>query len=425
VLGTILEDVEVVDEQALPIPRTPDAAAQPSPGMPLFNKDDVLDNTYRVVEGIAAGGMGEVYRAVHLRLPRALAIKTLQPEFAARPEWVARFCREACVLAQLHHPNIVQVLDFNVAPNGVPYIAMELIEGRDLRAELDSGRRFDAIEVVSIVQQIASALDAAHAAGVVHRDLKPENVVLTPAPGQRPVVKVIDFGLSMCGWSERVTGVGAVFGTPDYMAPEQAQGQRDQMDARTDQFALAALTYTLLSGRAPFARETPVAVLYAIVHEPPAALGTVEGWDLEPVERVLRRGMARERDDRFPSVLAFAEALEEALVEGGALPRPTTPAPLRLVPSPERSMERSSADLRPVRRRSPVGRAVFPMVLISLLIAGAVWGGMVNGRASGTRASWRGDVGTVRATVSSEWQRLAGQVARAATGPAQPRGPQP
>ena len=313
------------------------ALASASAAVPLFNQDEVLDGTYRIVEGIAAGGMGEVYRAVHLRLPRSLAIKTLQPEFAARPEWVARFCREACVLAQLHHPNIVQVLDFNVAPNGIPYIAMELIEGQDLRAALDAGRRFEVTEILSIVRQIASALDAAHAAGVVHRDLKPENVVLTPAPGQRPIVKVIDFGLSLCGWSERVTGDCAVFGTPDYMAPEQAQGQRDLMDARTDQFALAALTYTLLSGRTPFARETPVAVLYAIVHEEPEALGTVDGWDLAPVEGVLRQGMARDREDRFPSVLAFAEALEKSLVEGGALPQPAAPASLRLVPSSGRS----------------------------------------------------------------------------------------
>src|SRR6478609_857491 len=101
---------------------------------PLFARDEILDNNYRIVEGLAAGGMGEVYRAVHLRLPRALAIKTLNPGFAARAEWVARFCREAKILAQLRHPNIVQVLDFNIAANGVPYLAMELIEGRDLRA---------------------------------------------------------------------------------------------------------------------------------------------------------------------------------------------------------------------------------------------------------------------------------------------------
>ena len=313
--------------------------------------------------------MGEVYVAAHLRLPRTLAIKTLHPEFARRNEWVARFCREACVLAQLRHPNVVQVLDFNVAPTGLPYIAMELVEGVDLRGELDRGRRFEVAEIVSIVRQVASALDAAHAAGVVHRDLKPENVVLTPAAGQRPVVKVIDFGLSLCGWSERVTGDYTIFGTPDYMAPEQAQGLRAKTDARSDQFALAALTYTLLSGRAPFSRDTPVAVLYAVVHDQPAALGEALGWNSAPVERVLRKGMARRRDDRYATVLAFADALEAALVDGGALAPPS----------------------RSPRRRARVGlRRRVPMLLASLVVAGALWGGFAHGTGHGAfGAGWR------------------------------------
>jgi eukaryotic-like serine/threonine-protein kinase len=341
------------------------------PGSTLFARDQILDGNYRVIDVLAAGGMGEVYVAVHLRLPRKLAIKTLHPEFAARHEWVARFCREACVLAQLRHPNIVQVLDFNVAPSGVPYIAMELVEGVDLRGELDRGRRFDAGEIVSIVRQVASALDAAHAAGVVHRDVKPENVVLTPAAGQRPVVKVIDFGLSLAGWSERVTGDFTVFGTPDYMAPEQAQGLRAQTDARTDEFALAALTYTLLSGRTPFSRDTPVAVLYAVVHDQPAALGSVDGWDSAPVERVLRKGMARERDDRFATVLEFADALEAALIEGRALARPPEPPPR------ERARRR--------RAHGGVRRGVH-VLLASLVVAGALWGGLGRARVG---AGWR------------------------------------
>jgi serine/threonine protein kinase len=381
-----------------------------------FCKDEILDGNYRIIDGLAAGGMGEVYRAVHLRLPRTLAIKTLQPEFAAQNEWVARFCREACVLAQLRHPNIVQVLDFNVARNGIPYIAMELIEGSDLRGELDRGRRFEPVEIASIVRQVASALDGAHAAGVVHRDLKPENVLLTPAPGQFPVVKVIDFGLSMCEWSERVTGDCRVFGTPDYMAPEQAQGLRDQTDARTDQFSLAALTYTLLSGRAPFARETPVAVLYAVVHEEPAPLAAASGWDASPVERVLRQGMARARDDRYPSVLAFAEALEAAFIEGGALPRPTTPAPLALAssPPPFRDDHDAGTDERPARTLGAVAiRRGVPALLVALVVAGALWSGVATMRgvpAVARPAGWRGNAGAVRQTVWRSWSELKGLV---------------
>jgi serine/threonine-protein kinase len=304
---------------------------------------------------------------------------------------VARFCREACVLAQLRHQNIVQVLDFNVAPGGVPYIAMELCEGVDLRSELDRGRRFEIAEIVSITRQVASALDAAHAAGVVHRDLKPENVVLTPAAGQRPVVKVIDFGLSLAGWSERVTGDFTVFGTPDYMSPEQAQGLRDLTDARTDQFALAALTYTLLSGRPPFSRDTPVAILYAVVHEDPPPLGKVEGWDAGPVERVLRKGLARDRDDRYPTVLAFIEALEDALVEGGALPKPARPV---LLPEPATDGPRGTARprLRTRRRTQLALRRSVPALLVSALVAGALWGPFGHG------------------TVGARWRHLQGMI---------------
>jgi len=369
------------------------SALEPSPFLrfqPLA-PGDVLDDAYRIVGTLATGGMGDVYVAVHLRLPRKLAIKTLHPELASRHESVARFCREACVLAQLRHPNVVQVIDFNVSPTGVPYIAMELVEGVDLRSELDRGRRFDVREIVSIVRQVASALDAAHAAGVVHRDLKPENVVLTRAAGQPPVIKVIDFGLSLCGWSQRVTGDFTVFGTPDYMAPEQAQGLREQTDARTDQFALAALAYTLLAGSPPFSRETPVAVLYAVVHEDPAALEPAAGWDLGPLERVLRKGLARDRADRYATVLEFADALEAALVEGGALERPTVGAPLPLVPDARRGRPSASTRARArarVRRRH-ARRAVrrgAQMLVASVVVAGVLWGGLARGKVV---AGWR------------------------------------
>ncbi|HVU50344.1 MAG TPA: serine/threonine-protein kinase [Polyangia bacterium] len=386
-------------EQSPPAPAPPAAArpadpplAEPPPARPRpFAPGDVLDDAYRIIGTLATGGMGDVYVAGHLRLPRTLAIKTLHPELAARHDSVARFCREACVLAQLRHPNVVQVHDFNVSPTGVPYIAMELVEGVDLRSELDRGRRFDLREIVSIVRQVASALDAAHAAGVVHRDLKPENVVLTRAAGQLPVVKVIDFGLSLCGWSARVTGDFTVFGTPDYMAPEQAQGLREQTDARTDEFALAALAYTLLAGRPPFARETPVAVLYAVVHEDPATLEPAAGWDVGPVERVLRKGMSREREARYPTVLAFADALEAALVEGGALGLPAVGPPLPLVPGARQheggEEERTPSRPRCRRRRATPGlRRGAQMLLASAVVAGALWGGLARGKAG---AGWR------------------------------------
>jgi len=385
------------------------ASSSPAPAaatVPLFAPDDILDNTYRIVGTIAMGGMGEIYRAMHLRLPRALAIKTLQTEFSSRSDCVTRFCREACALARLNHPNIVQVLDFNVTADGVPYIAMELIEGEDLRAALNRGRRFDVPEVLAIVRQIASALETAHAAGVVHRDLKPENIVLTPTSGRVPVVSVIDFGLSLCFWAQRMTAERMVFGTPEYMAPEQALGQRDLIDTWTDQFALSALTYTLLAGRPPYARETAVDVLHAIVNEPPAPLGNLEGWNASTVEQVLRKGMARVHTERYPSVAAFSNALEQALVRGGALPTPTRqPTPVARPARRPPNRHTPSRRLVTPRKRASGLRRCASAAAISLLLAGFVWGGAVNARPSGGRG-WRNSVESMRASMFSEWNRL-------------------
>jgi serine/threonine-protein kinase len=260
-------------------------------------------------------------------LPGYFAVKALQPEMARHPEASARFRREAEILAGVRHPNVVQVVDFNVSPQGVPYLVMELIEGADLEAELGAGREMGPADVISIVRQIASALDAAHAVGVVHRDLKPANVILVPAPGQAPIVKVIDFGISISAWSHQVTTESRVMGTPEYMSPEQALGRRDEIDARSDQFALAVLAHTLLAKRAPYSGDTPLATLSAIVHGEPEALTPHVSWPAQEVEVVLRKGMARLREDRYASVLEFTDALEIALAAAGALMEPARACP--------------------------------------------------------------------------------------------------
>ena len=279
----------------------------------------ILDDTYEILSPLAQGGMGEIFLATHRRLARNVAVKVLSAEFGAQTEWVARFRREAMILGQLRHPNVVHVLDFNVTPEGQPYMAMELIEGPDLTAALCAGRRFSPAETLSIIRQVASARAAAHALDVVHRDLKADNVVLTEVPGQMPVVKVIDFGISLWGAASRITAEHTVFGTPEYMAPEQAQGLRDQVDARTDQFSLAVLAYTLLKNRPPFSGDTPVAILYQVVHCDPAPVGPFEGWDATHVEKVIQRGMARAREDRYPSVLGVRRRARDRHARGGAL----------------------------------------------------------------------------------------------------------
>ena len=308
-------------------PATPTPTPVFAGSTPIFAVDTVLDGTYRIVSLLGQGGMGEVYLAAHERLPGYFAVKAMQPDLAGHAESASRFRREAEILAGVRHPNVVQVIDFNVSPQGVPYLVMELIEGQDLDSELRQGRELGPADVISIVRQIASALDAAHAVGVVHRDLKPANVILVPAPGQAPIVKVIDFGISISEWSNRITTQSRIMGTPEYMSPEQALGRRDEIDARSDQFALGVLAHTLLARRAPFKGDTPLATLSAIVHGEPESLAPYVSWPADEVELVLRKGMARAREDRYPSVLDFTDALEAALARSGALVEPARACP--------------------------------------------------------------------------------------------------
>jgi serine/threonine protein kinase len=272
----------------------------------------VLAGTYRILRPIAAGGMGEVYMAAHERLPGRFAVKVLHRDLTRDQDALSRFRCEAEIMAGLRHPNIVQVIDFNITPDGTPYLVMELVDGKDLSEFLRDGQRLPPGQVAHIIHQIASALEAAHARGVVHRDLKPENIMRLSLQGQEDFIKVVDFGISKVR-RMRITADATLLGTPQFMSPEQAQGRRDEIDHRTDQFALAALTYMLLSGREPFRGDTAVTILYQVVHQDPAPLDRHVDWPCAHVDAVLRKGMAKDRKTRFPSVLEFARALDEAI----------------------------------------------------------------------------------------------------------------
>jgi serine/threonine-protein kinase len=361
---------------------TPEGAWSFAPGA-------MLADTYRIEKLRAQGGMSDIYEASHQRLARPVAIKVLNAEYAPKDDWRARFAREALILGKLRHPNVVDAIDVGEAPDGAPYMVMELIEGVDLHAALSAGRRFSPGEIASIVRQIASALSAAHALGMVHRDLKAENVVLCEAPGQAPVIKVIDFGISLWGDAPRLTAERCVFGTPEYMAPEQAQGHIDQIDGRTDQFSLAVLAFALLAGRPPFSAESPLAILFQIVHGAPAALGPMGDWDASGCEAVLQRGMAASRDDRYATVLDFADAFERALDAAGVLSASApTSAPHRV----------PAAATVKVRR---------PRVMRRLLAATAVAGALMVPTAPRLSGDAAPAVSHVRAKVLSGWTQLA------------------
>ncbi len=202
----------------------------------------VLKNTYRIVKPLGSGGMGTVYVAEHMKLPRKFAIKFVNEVQQAAPEILKRFEREAAIASGLGHPNIVDVVDFDFQPDGAPFIVMELLDGEDLAARISRRGAIPVSEMRSLSRELFAALAAAHKADVVHRDLKPQNIFLHKCGGVEQV-KVLDFGISKIRHGEtNLTADQAIMGTAHYMAPEQARGAAG-VDARADLFSLGAILH--------------------------------------------------------------------------------------------------------------------------------------------------------------------------------------
>jgi len=369
-----------------------------------FAAGTVLKETYRIVRPLAEGGCGEVYLAAHTRLPGAFAVKVLHPSLTRDREALARFRQEAEITSTLRHPHIVQVFDFDVTDGGVNYLVMELLEGVPLADLVRSGAPLEPRRAANIVDQIAQALHAAHERGVVHRDLKPDNVMLLSAGGVEDFVKVLDFGISQASWRTRLTDNDRVSGTPQYMAPEQAQGLRDQIDHRTDQFSLAAIAYTLFTGWEPFSGDNPIAVLYQVVHHEPPAPTEANPALAGAIGDVIVRGLAKESADRFADVLEFAAALRAAVdATTGAQPSgaPEVALPVEAVTSeaamdaelyatpPGRETKRL---IRRIRRKNAVPRRIVALTFAAGLAV----------------LAWFHP--TTRGPTRAAWEQLAGQV---------------
>jgi serine/threonine-protein kinase len=271
---------------------------------------------YQVLEKIGYGGMAEVYKGFHPALNRYVAIKLLGQSLGADPNFARRFRREAQAIAVLDHPNIVQVFDFGAQPlrpeeDEVHYLVMEYVEGRDLRAEMEgrasAGEPFTPDEITHILGQVGEALDYAHQHGVVHRDIKPGNILVTD-DGR---VVLTDFGLAMLRDRASQATLGNTFGTPEYIAPEQAIDSR-AASPLSDIYALGVILYEMVTGRLPFEDESPLSLALKHINQEPTPPRRYVPDLPEAVEAVVLRALAKEPADRFPTAQAMVDALNQA-----------------------------------------------------------------------------------------------------------------
>ena len=266
---------------------------------------------YRLEEQIGQGGMAVVFRAQDERLQRQVALKVLSPALAADEAFRHRFIRESRSAAAVDDPHIIPVFEAGDA-DGVLFIAMRYVPGGDAGTLVHRQGPLPVARAAAIISAVASALDAAHAAGLVHRDVKPANMLVDARPGRPDHVYLSDFGLTKGALSSAsLTGTGHVLGTLNYCAPEQIQGR--QVDARTDEYALACAVFALLTGEPPFPRDEGMAVLYAQLSMPPPRL-TSRRTGLPPeVDDVVLQALAKAPEGRYASCGEFADALRMAL----------------------------------------------------------------------------------------------------------------
>jgi serine/threonine protein kinase len=372
--------------------------------LPGFRAGELLAG-YRLEAQVGAGGMAVVFRARDERLDRPVALKILAPAVAADPAFRRRFIVEARRAAAVDDPHIIPIYEAGEA-GGALFIAMRFVKGGDLRQMLDREGPLPPVRAAGFISPVASALDAAHGAGLVHRDVKPANILVDTRQGRPDHVYLSDFGVSKGAVSVSLTGAGQFVGTPEYSAPEQIKGE--DVDGRTDQYALACVAYQLLTGAMPFERDQGMAVLLAHLSEPPPSLVVRRPGLPSAADQVLAKGLAKVPEKRFGSCEEFANALREAL---GLAPysspdfavasdHPKTAKTARAVPAStiDSKLTGRAADQARLAAAAPVSAVNVPT---GSLGTGGASGGLTGGvgrRVAAERAS-AANIGDARADV--------------------------
>src|SRR5579859_7284312 len=283
---------------------------------------------------IGGGAMGAVYRARQTALDKDVAVKLLHGEHAGDATFAARFHREAKAASRLDHPNSLRVIDFGEEPDGLLYIAMEYLDGRDLFHVIKEDWPISAARAADVLSQALAAVAVAHEMGIVHRDLKPENIMVLPGTTDdghpRDLVKVCDFGIAKftdarearASGGAKLTTQGIVVGTPEYMSPEQGKGEA--LDARSDIYAMGVILYQLLTGRVPFDAETALGVVLKHVTEDPVPPRQVNPAADAKLEAICLRAMQKKREDRYPSARVMRQEVRAVLGQSDPLAHAAT-----------------------------------------------------------------------------------------------------
>jgi serine/threonine protein kinase len=414
----------IVDER-VPEPepyRPPLPANLPAAGMPVLETPadpylgQVIASRYHITRKLGEGGMGAVYLATHVTLEKEVAIKILHGALARKPDLVERFLQEAKAASRIRHENVIDITDFGSTQDGAVFFAMEVLEGYDLH-DLITRARYEKCalpwpRIRAIFVQICSALSAAHARGVIHRDLKPENIYLIERMGNPDFVKLLDFGIAklteVSDNERKLTKTGMLFGTPEYMSPEQARG--DKVDHRVDVYAMGCILYQLIIGRVPFEADNFMGVLSRHLSDPIPFIAEQRLHECgapADINSVIQRALAKNRDERHASMDELLQDLERVesagvgvgvgirpAIEPGtgplpvAHPRPDTPAPFQ----PRPPTQSNSAEPAPASRQRPAtnakSRSSAPwLALVVILIGSGVGAGVALYQANGPESS--------------------------------------